>query len=550
MKKIIFNRPVITILILYIFVIIILNYCGYFLPEKNSCLLQQTNLKQVELTGKVITSPIQKDDKQQFILEVYNVNNKQIKKEKTLVYLSSIYNVNYGDIICGSGKINIPQKPTFPYNFDYNLYLQQDNIYTIFYQQNFELVDEKANEIKYLSMKVRNNIENKIDKFFKKPYSSIIKSMITGNKSVINKDIKEDFINTGLIHILVISGLHIGFCTTIFMFIYRLFGLKLNYVYILTIITLFFYVLLTGATPPTLRAFIMFSCILFALMINREPLIYNALALSALIILIINPQTLFTASFQLSFLATFGIIYLYPKFSICFGIKNIYIKYAWNIICVTLSAQIALIPVLVFYFGKLSIISFILNLLIVPIIPFLIGLSFIFYFFSLISAYLATFVAFILIYLLKLILYIINYTSNLSFSVIYFAVPSIVKILFYYFAIIVMFEFKNNKKIMIVLFCVICIMFINPFEEKTFIKTFKNSKNITTHIKKSKNENIIIFKRLKKDKFYFNNLEQYLLSQGIYEITEFQTNFNEAIDNMQKFFSKITIKNVKLISNK
>ena len=147
MKKIIFNRPVITILILYIFVIIILNYCGYFLPEKNSCLLQQTTLKQVELTGKVITSPIQKDDKQQFILEVYNVNDKQIKKEKTLVYLSSIYNVNYGDIICGSGKINIPQKPTFPYNFDYNLYLQQDNIYTIFYQQNFELVDEKANEM-------------------------------------------------------------------------------------------------------------------------------------------------------------------------------------------------------------------------------------------------------------------------------------------------------------------------------------------------------------------------------------------------------------------
>ena len=151
---------------------------------------------------------------------------------------------------------------------------------------------------------------------------------------------------------------------------------------------------------------------------------------------------------------------MYPKFSICFDIKNIYIKYVWNIICVTLSAQIALIPVLVFYFGKLSIISFILNLLIVPIIPFLIGLSFIFYFFSLISSYLSISVAFILVYLLKFILYIINYTSNLSFSVIYFAVPSIVKILFYYFAIIVMFEFKNNKKIMIVLFCVICIMFI------------------------------------------------------------------------------------------
>ena len=547
MKKIIFNRPVITILILYIFLIIILNFCGYFLPQKNSFLLQLIKDEQVELTGKVITSPTHKDNKQQFILEVYDVNNTKIKKEKTLVYLSGIYNVKYGDIICGSGKLNIAQKPTFPYNFDYNLYLQRDNIYTIFYQQNFEFVKQKTNIIKYLSLKVRDNIENKTDQYFKEPYSSIIKSMITGNKTVLDKNIKEDFINTGLIHILVISGLHIGFCAVIFMFIYRLFGLKLNYVYVLTIISLFFYVLLTGANPPAVRAFIMASCILFTLMLNREPLIYNGLALSALIILIINPQTLFTASFQLSFLATLGIIYLYPKFSNCFNIKNNYIKYIRDIVCVTLSAQIALIPILIFYFGKLSIISFILNLLIVPVIPFIICLSFIFYFFSLVSSYLATSVAFILSYLLRIILYIINYSSNLSFSVIYFAVPEILKILFYYFAVFVMFEFKNNKQMKIILFCLICIMCINPFEEKSFIKTFKNLQNITTHIKTSKNENIILFKQLKNDKFYFSNLEQYLLAQGINEITEFQT--NSFVDNVQKNFGKITVRSIKSIEN-
>ena len=176
MKKIIFNRPVITILILYIFLIIILNFCGYFLPQKNSFLLQLIKDEQVELTGKVITSPTHKDNKQQFILEVYDVNNTKIKKEKTLVYLSGIYNVKYGDIICGSGKLNIAQKPTFPYNFDYNLYLQRDNIYTIFYQQNFEFVKQKTNIIKYLSLKTRDNIENKTDQYFKEPYSSIIKS--------------------------------------------------------------------------------------------------------------------------------------------------------------------------------------------------------------------------------------------------------------------------------------------------------------------------------------------------------------------------------------
>ena len=242
------------------------------------------------------------------------------------------------------------------------------------------MIENQPNKIKYISLKIRENIESEIDKFFNNSVSSVLKSMITGNKSAIDKDIKEDFINTGLIHILVISGLHIGFCAAIFMFCFRLFGLKLNYVYLLTIPTLFFYVLLTGANPPAVRAAIMFSCLLVALMLNREPLIYNALALAALIILIFNPQSLFTASFQLSFLATLGILYLYPKFSTCFGkIKNKFLDYTWDIVCVTLSAQIALIPLLVFYFGKLSIISFALNLIIVPIIPIIISLFFVFY---------------------------------------------------------------------------------------------------------------------------------------------------------------------------
>ena len=99
----------------------------------------------------------------------------------------------------------------------------------------------------------------------------------------------------------------------------------------------------------------------------------------------------------------------------------------------------------------------------------------------------------------------------------------------------------------IILFCLICIMCINPFEEKSFIKTFKNSQNITTHIKTSKNENIILFKQLKNDKFYFSNLEQYLLAQGINEITEFQT--NSFVDNVQKNFGKITVRSIKSIEN-
>jgi len=524
MKKIIFNRPVISVLALYVFILILLNSLGIFLPEKNSFLINNTNKYTTELTGKVITEPIQKNDKQQFVLEVFDVDGQKIKKEKTLVYASTVYNIEYGDIVFVSGKLNIPEKPVFPYIFDYNLYLQRENIYTIFYQQNFELIEKQPNKIKQISLKVKNNIENKIDNFFNSSVSSVLKSMITGNKSSLDKDIKEDFINTGLIHILVISGLHIGFCAAIFMFCFKLLGLKLNYVYLLTIHALFFYVLLTGANPPAIRAAIMFSCLLIALMLNREPLIYNALALSALIILIFNPQSMFTASFQLSFLATFGLLYLYPKFSMCFGkIKNKFLGSIWNIICITLSAQIALIPLLVFYFGKISIVSFILNLIIVPIIPVIISLFFVFYISTFVSYYVSLSVSLLLSYLLKFILYVINYSASLDYSVVFFAVPGIVMILFYYFSIYVMFEIKN-KKVLALLFVLVCCMLLNPFEKRTFTKTFEGKKNITTHIKERGNKNIIIFKEIQKDKYYFNNLEQYLLAQGIFKIDELYIN--------------------------
>ncbi len=537
MNKIkIFNRPTILVLIIYVYFIILADIFGAFLPENNSFLFYNTKLKQVSLTGKIITEPLHKNRNQQFVLEVFDINGQKINKEKTLVYAGKAYNMEYGDIVCLTGRLAVPEKPVFPYIFDYNLYLQRENIYTTFYQYGFEFIEKKPDKIKQFSLKIRNNIENKIDEYFIAPYSSILKSMIVGDKAALDKDTKNDFVNSGLIHILVISGLHIGFCAAIFLFVFKILGFKLKYVYLLTIPTLFFYTLMTGANPPAVRASIMASCVLISFMLDREPLIYNALALSALIILIINPQSLFTASFQLSFFATFGIVYLYPKFKFAFGfIKNKFLASAWDVCCVTLSAQFALIPILIYYFGKISVVSFLLNLIIVPLVPVIITLSLVFYVASFLSSYAAFATAFILTYVLKFILYLISFSAKISFAVVYTAVPGLAAMIFYYIAFYVMLEYGKSKKLLISIFVIACFFCINPFKEVNFVRNFIGQKNITTHIKAG-DKNFVFFNKIKEDRFYFNNLEQYLLAQGIFKLDLLRTNHKSPVS-----FNKVKI---------
>lgn len=525
---ILFKRPVITILVLYILFIIFSDYTGKFSAINKSVLIGYIDNIKITLTGKIITEPVIKNNRQQFILETTKLNDNPVK-EKTFVYAPLLNDLKYGDIIELTGKLQVPPSATFPGNFDYGKYLKRQKIYTLFYSSEFELLDQNPSLIKNFALKAKNDISKKLTNFLKSPYSSILQAMLIGDKTSLEQETKDIFVNTGLIHILVVSGLHVGFCVVIFIFLFKLLHLPLRYVYLLTIPAIFFYTIMTGANPPAVRASIMASCILLSLILNREPLIYNAIALSALILLIFNPQELFTASFQMSFLATLGIIYLYPKINNIFGrIKNKYLKWLWNVAGVTLSAQIALIPVLIFYFGKLSVISFVANIVIVPVVGFIVGLSFVFYASTFIYGYLATGLSILLSGILNIVLGIVHILSNFSFSIITVKIPTLLEILFYYFALIVMIEFKHNKKVLFGLFFLILIMFVLSYKSNDFTKTFENSKNITTHIR-DKGSNIIIFKQIKKDKYYFSNLQQYLLGQGIKTVNQFCTNSNEDI---------------------
>jgi competence protein ComEC len=143
-----------------------------------------------------------------------------------------------------------------------------------------------------LDFAFRQDIIKKFDGYFKRPYSDVLKSIIIGDKSTLSWDIKNSFSGSWIMHILVVSGLHVGFISIIVLFILKLAGAVFKKSFAVKHSFYIFYCFVTDANLPALRSAVMFSCVIFSLSLDREPLIYNSFALSALIIPIIPPATI------------------------------------------------------------------------------------------------------------------------------------------------------------------------------------------------------------------------------------------------------------------
>ena len=215
---------------------------------------------------------------------------------------------------------------------------------------------------KIFRYKVRNKISLLIEKNFKTPQThSIIKALIIGDKRDLDPDLKNDFINSGTMHILAVSGLHVGIIAYILFllsgFIFRYVPKYTKFKIPLIIIGLILFAELSGGATPVWRAVLMTSIYLTGRNLSFESHSLNLLGLTALILILINTQTIFDISFQLSFTAVAGIILIYPILNMFYSpIKKI-IKYPIGLLYMGISAQIVLLPLSIFYFHQYSISS-------------------------------------------------------------------------------------------------------------------------------------------------------------------------------------------------
>lgn len=271
-----------------------------------------------------------------------------------------------------NGKIIPNKKPYNPSLFDYATYLENKQIYGQLYTKNEDVTSRNLvkKDLLYYCSTLTNNIEQNLKKSNFDPKAlAVAMALIVGQKQDLSPDILHDYQFAGAIHILSVSGLHIGFILLFLNFILRPIpntkkGNLLKLALSLSLLMLF--AVLAGLAPSVIRSVVMYAFIAIGYYLKRTTYIYHTILISMVVILLFQPYFLFDAGFQLSYLAVFFIIWLQPLLSAIWKPKNKIIQISWNILTVSFAAQIGTLPLSLYYFHQFPGLFFITNLLLLP----------------------------------------------------------------------------------------------------------------------------------------------------------------------------------------
>ena len=268
-----------------------------------------------------------------------------------------------------------------PNQFDYGKYLESKQIYAQIYADASEIkigsIIQK--DIWYYTSRLRTKIIRNLEKNnFNKAELHVAIALILGQQQDISPEIIKDYQFAGAVHILSVSGLHIGFILLFVTFILKPFPntrhgsfLKL----IIILLSLSSFGLIAGLAPSVLRSVTMFSFVAIGMYLRRSTNIFHTLLVSMLLILLVQPSFLFDVGFQLSYVALFFILWLQPLLASLWSPKNSFFKYFWDILTVSFAAQIGAFPLSIFYFHQFPGLFFVTNLVIIPFLSVIMALG-------------------------------------------------------------------------------------------------------------------------------------------------------------------------------
>ncbi|MDI6602670.1 MAG: ComEC/Rec2 family competence protein [Patescibacteria group bacterium] len=311
---------------------------------------------------------------------IQNENVSRFVNGKALITTHRYPEYQYGDKLKITGKLESPTEDID--GFNYQDYLKKDGIYSIMSWPEIELIErEKYIGPSYLIygkiLGFKNKLRESIYQNLSPPQSSILGAMVLGDKRKLSEDLKTKLKIAGVRHITAISGLHVTILTSILMTILIGLGLWRQQAFWFSIILMTLFIIMTGLQPSAIRAGIMGGLFLLGQYLGRMSVSSRSIVLAAALMLFQNPLLLrLDVGFQLSFFAMMGIIYLMPFFQD--WLRFIPWKNPKSVLSMTLSAYLFTLPILIYNFGYISLVAPITNVLIIPLLPFIMLSGFIF----------------------------------------------------------------------------------------------------------------------------------------------------------------------------
>ena len=277
----------------------------------------------------------------------------------------------YGDQLLIPYKVDEIDPPYNPFEFDYKNYLANQGIHFQSFLSDDQvklLAHNKGNSIIAYALKLRKNLVRNLTNYISdKESAALASTLILGYKAELSQEVISAYSKTGTMHVLSVSGMHVLLVFSILQFMLRFLdrNAQLRVVKVVLILGLiWFYSLLTGFSSAVCRAALMCSIYIIGVTFNRKRNSYNTLAASALLLLIVNPYFLFDAGCQLSYMAVLGLIYLHPRIFHFLDIKNKIGREIWNCASVSIAAQVATIPLSLYYFHQFPLYFLVSNMLI------------------------------------------------------------------------------------------------------------------------------------------------------------------------------------------
>jgi len=341
----------------------------------------QTVMVQGMIVSDVQQRPFFKKGKSVFALDVWRVRQDGVWRERREKVLATAFGkraLAYGDIIETTGKLY----PPFNFSndtFSYKKYLARKGITTLLSVKTQDpvtvLKSQQGNVIARAAMRIKKRLGTVFAEHLTANESAIAEAMFLGDKYRIPKEINKVFVATGTAHILVISGMNIGIMAFLIFFVLQAFAVKRNARIVVTIFILGFYALLTGAQPPVTRATLMACIFLCGMLCERQEDHINSLALSGVILLLMNPWNLFDAGFQLSFASVFAILCFYPPVY-TLVLKKVFrgqsiprwVDFFLQAFVLSLVVWVSIAGIIAYYFHIVTPITVIANVALVPLI--------------------------------------------------------------------------------------------------------------------------------------------------------------------------------------